>query len=81
MREAQVDPIWTVHDCRGACGSKLYNLGFSMRRCLEFGRWATRKTFEDHYLKVVAYKERAEANKSLPSWEVLRMKTSLLNES
>ena len=81
MKEAKLDPVWHVHDCRGACVSKLFNLGCSKRRCREFGRWSESKTLGDHYLKVAHYKERAHENNNVPTWELLRMKLTEVNES
>ena len=81
MLDANVDPFWHVHDCRGACVSKLFNLGCSKRRCREFGRWSNSKTLDDHYLKVAHYRERAHENNHVPTWELLRMKVTEVNES
>ena len=81
MKQAGIDQIWTVHDCRGACASKLYNLGCTKRRCREYGRWTGSKTLDDHYLKIISYKERAQAYENLPVWELLRMTATQLDES
>ena len=81
MKEAKINPIWQVHDCRGACVSKLFNLGCSKKRCREFGRWSNSKTMDDHYLKKINYKERAHVNEQIPTWELLRMKVTEVNES
>ena len=82
MEEAGVDTkVWSVHSCRGAAVSKLYNMGCSKRRCMEFGRWSASSSLERYYLKQARFKEKSHLNKDLPSWELLRRKATLLNDS
>ena len=81
MVEAGLDEIWTVHSCRGATVSKLFNLGFSMKRCQDFGRWHSTSSLEKHYLKRANYKEYSEENNKLPSWELLRCQATPIEEA
>ena len=81
MKEAKVNHLWNVHDCRGACVSKLFNLGCSKRRCREYGRWTNSKTLDEHYIKLTSYREHALTNELVPTWELLRLKVTEVNES
>lgn len=80
MREAGINQIWNVHSLRGAAVSKLWNLGVSLERCLKFGRWSNKETLEKYYLKTTSYKEKTTRNDSLPVWELLRLKTTIIDD-
>jgi hypothetical protein len=81
MLESGVNEIWSAHSCRGAVVSKLFNLGFSIKRCMEFGRWKSDKAILEHYLKEERFREKRESNNSLPSWEVLRLRARGVDEA
>ena len=80
QRKAGIDKVWSVHSLRGAGVSKLFNLGVSMERCMEYGRWSNRETIEKFYLRKAIYRERSELNNRLPLWEVLRTATTSVEE-
>lgn len=80
MNDCGLKKEWSPHSIRGASSSKCINLGLDLERVLNHGRWASAKTFYNHYLRVQFYVEGSSENAKWPIWRAVRERVQTLDE-